>query len=42
MKAEADEYKSKGAMLRLQTVPATAYLEDCVHIWLQHCKKKNM
>lgn len=28
MKAEADEYKSKGVMLRLQTVPAVAHLED--------------
>lgn len=39
MKAEADEYKSKGVMLRLQTVPAIAHLEDYVHIWLQCCKK---
>ena len=40
MKAEADEYKLKGVMLRLQTVPAIAHVEDCVHIWLQHCKKR--
>lgn len=33
MKA-GDEYKSKGVMLRLQTVPATAHLEHCIHIWL--------
>lgn len=40
MKAEADEYKLKGIMLILQTVPATAHLEDRVHICLRCCKEK--
>lgn len=40
MKAEGDEYKTKGVMQRLQTVPAIAHLEYCVQIWLQHCKTR--
>lgn len=39
-KEEADENKSKSLMLRLQTVPTIAHLEDYFHIWLQCWGKK--
>lgn len=41
MKEEADENKSKSVMLRLQTVPTIAHVENYFHIWLQCWGKKS-